>query len=258
MDLMPLVLQVGDCVTGWGEIRTDDDGVWFVVVHAVPLMFRGDGPPAPRPVDAVRLLHHVPSAVATDFRDDGSIPGWATVTGIWLDGVIDVLEQTPVPPASARRTFGPRWVTPPGPKPVGGWPRGSAEDLYKVDTQALREDENCVSAIVYRPHSNRAVMVVAATDVGMAESMWRPVLGRRVLIVQSQWSKGQLAAVRDELVENWDDWTIGLVSEVVDEHSQTRVEALILRVMPAMAAWARAVPDGILQIHPTLRPDLQA
>jgi hypothetical protein len=254
MDLMPLVFQVGDRVTGWGEIRNDDDGVWFMPVRAVGLMFRADGRPPPRPANAVRLLHHDPSGVATDFGDDGSIPGWAGITGIWLGGVIDVLAQTPVPPASARRTFGPRWITPPGPKPICGWPPGSADDLYEVDTQALREDENCVSAIVYRPHENSAVMVVAATDVDEAESLWRPVLGRRLQIVQSRWSSPQLTALGDELAVHWNEWAIGLVSQVVDEHSQTRVEAIMLRVMPSTAAWARAVPDGILQIHPTLRP----
>ncbi len=47
MDLMPLVLQVGDRVTGWGQIRTDDESDWLLPAHAVPLMFRAG--PGPRP-----------------------------------------------------------------------------------------------------------------------------------------------------------------------------------------------------------------
>lgn len=196
--------------------------------------------------------------MATDFGDDGSIPGWSRVTGIWLGGAIDVLTHTSDPPAYARRTLGPRWTTPPGPKPIRGWPRGSADNLHNSDTQALRDTDNCVSAIVYRPTANCAVMVVAATDVDEAESVWRPVLGQRLRIVQNRWSKGQLAAVTDELVAHWADWTIGAVTGLVDEDSQSQVEATVLRVVPAMAAWATAVPQGLLQINPTLRPTKSA
>ncbi len=39
MNLSALVFDIGDQVTGWGQIRYDDDGVWFDPAH--PITFAG-------------------------------------------------------------------------------------------------------------------------------------------------------------------------------------------------------------------------
>lgn len=146
-------------------------------------------------------------------------------------------------------------MTPPCPPPPGDWPAGSAQDLFKTDLKFLIDADNCVSTVMFRPRPDSVVMVVVATNTEEAEAAWRPVLGPRLCIVRSRWTKGQLDQVRDDLVSRWEEWTISAIGGPIAEDAQRSVDALVLRVMPGMAAWARDLPDGLFHVTPTLRPD---
>jgi hypothetical protein len=226
--------------------------VWFDPPHSESLAGLRRGRRHPRSVHAVRLVGGDPLMVATEHNENGCIPGWATVEGTWLGDFIQVLTQTSTPPASARRAFMPQWVTPPCAPPEEGWPAGSQDELVTIDMRALRDADNCVTTVVYRPRPDSVVMVVTAVDVAEAERVWRPVLGSRLCVVQSRWSKRQLEKVRADLRSQWDDWTISSFGSPVGEDGQTYVAAKLLRVTPDLAAWARDIPEGLFEVDPTL------
>lgn len=93
MEYASLVLHPDDPVHGWGRIRDDADGSWFEPDHAIAL---GRGADDRRWPDAVRLYNHDPTGVAVGF-DTGSIPNWATITGIWRGDSILASSTSPIP-----------------------------------------------------------------------------------------------------------------------------------------------------------------
>lgn len=254
MDLSEMVFDVGVCVTGWGEIRADDDGVWFDPPHAIPLIGLPPGKWLPRSDNAIRLLDHDPGH---DTAGTGSPGGgqWSTITGIWVGEAIKILSHVPTSPSDRYpEPMFPDWTVPPCPAPDQGWPAGTQQDLMELDLADLRASENCVTTVTYRPRNDSVVLVVAATDVATAEEQWRPLLGARLCVVQSRWSKRQLEEVTDVLLGGWQHWAISMISRPVDDHAQSSVDTEVLRVPPDLAKWAAGLPDGILEVRPTLTP----
>lgn len=253
MDLSGLVVGVGDVVRGWGAIRGFRGDVWFDPPHSIPLSYFGPGHQAPLSEYAVRLIGGDPLAVCAEFTDDGGIPGWATVTGTWLGDAILVHEQDPRPPRDHRPdnpSIPP--TNPPCPEPPGGWPAGTPDDILTHHLPDLVRSENCVATAFFPPRPGSTVVVVAVSDVAAAEQAWRPRLGERLGIVPSRWSTAELEAVTSTLCEHWDEWTISHIARPTGEHLQSTVEPRLFRVTPGMAAWAAALPDGILDPRPSL------
>ena len=250
-----LVFGPGDRVTGWGCIRESGDGVWFDRPPPVPLNFSGR--PWPLSPDAVRLEDADLGAVATAFAADGSLPGWATVTGVWLGDRVRVEEQSPVPPPSWRRSAqGPSWTRPPCPPPGGGWPTGGSgarTNNLEFDLGDLSSTGAVVTAVTFRPGPDQRVLVVAATDEGAAERRLRPQLGAQLCIVPSRWTRAQLDATYAVLGDHR-DWTVGRLTRSVGEDGQAHVDAAVLRVLPEMADWAMTLPDDLLRIDVALVP----
>lgn len=249
-----LVFEPGDRVTGWGWVREAEGGIWFDPPQAVPLIF---GQPLPLSRDAVRLEGADPGVVATDFGADGSIPGWATVTGIWRGDRIAVETQSPVPPASRRPTAGPWLTRPPCPPPAGGWPVGvngrKAENLT-FDCGDLLATGAAVASAQFRPGPDQMVIVVAAADERAVERWLRPQLGPQLCVVKSRWTRGQLDAVTATLREKQEAWTANTFGESVGDDGQAYVTTTVLRVTADMADWVTALPDGLLRVSPLLVP----
>ena len=251
-----MVFDVGDRVTGWGEIRSDDDGVWFDPPHAIPLIGLPPGQRLPRSNNAIRLLD-LDADPDLGAQRTGSVSGgrWSTVTGIWLGEAIRVLSQVPLAPADRYAEPAlPDWTVPPCSAPDGGWPSGTQQDLMELDLFDLRASENCVTTVTYRPRVDSVVLVVAATDVAAAEAQWRPVVGPRLCVVRSRWSKHQLEEVTGALRAGWQRWAISMISRPVDNQARSSVDTEVLRVVPDLARWAARVPEGILEVRATLTP----
>ncbi len=250
-----LVFDVGDRVTGWGWIRESDDGVWFDPPHTVSLVFTGR--PVPMSRYAVRLDGADLGAVATDFGEDGSIPGWATVTGVWRGDQIEVEGQSPVPPAPQRRGPWTRMTRPPCPPPPGGWLTGvngpEAENL-DVDPGDLLTSGAAVTLAQFRPGPDQLVIVVAAADEEAVEAWLRPQLGPRLCVVRSRWTRAQLDAAYAVLRDKWGDWTADTFGEGTDDDGQAYLETRLFRVLPEMANWAAGLPDDLLRVSPVLTP----
>lgn len=97
MDVSRYVFDVGDTVTGWGEIVQADDGIWFDPPHMVAaILFDPPRPRRPSPL-AVRLVGADPLMV-TAGEADGFGAGWASITGIWRGDAIEAVAQSVVRP----------------------------------------------------------------------------------------------------------------------------------------------------------------
>ena len=179
--------------------------------------------------------------------------GGMTITGIWLNGSIQVQTQHRLAPRDQSAPIRATWELPADLEPARGWPVGTDDDIHAVDTNDLR-DANCVAVVRCQPRPDSVVLAVAATDVAAAEAAWRPRLGARVCVVHSRWSKAELDAVTSTPLQHWVDWAIEFIGHPVDEHFQSSVDVTLLAVTPALASWAESLPADILTVQPTLTP----
>ena len=126
-------MREGDRAAATGCLVRNDLGDWFQ--PALPIAEPGGLERRVRAVwkGAVQVAGADLDAVAGRFAGDGSVEGWATVTGIWSGEQLRVGRQdAPVPGLAAHAL----WVTPPCPPPEGGWPaverRGDIELSYDL------------------------------------------------------------------------------------------------------------------------------
>lgn len=164
-----MIFDIGDRVTGWGEIRADDDGVWFDPPHALPLIGLPPGRRLPRSSNAIRLLDHDPGRNNTAVTDSRGRLKWSMITGIWVGDAIRILSCVPTSPSDRYPEMeGSGLAVRRVPAPDQGWPVGTQQDLMELDLADLRASENCVTTVTYRPRGDSVVLVVAATDVAAA------------------------------------------------------------------------------------------
>lgn len=146
-----MIFDIGDRITGWGEIKADDDGVWFDPPHAIPLIGLPPGRPLPRSSNAIRLLDHDPSGQDTAVTDSRGGRNWSKITGIWVGDAIRILAYVPTSPSDRYPQREVRdWTVPPCPTPGQGWPVGTQQDLMELDLADLRASKNCVTTVTYR------------------------------------------------------------------------------------------------------------
>ncbi|HJX99215.1 MAG TPA: hypothetical protein VJ351_00235, partial [Streptosporangiaceae bacterium] len=103
---------------------------------------------------AVRVAGADFGAVTARFEKDGSVEGWAAVTGIWSGEQLRVERQDASVPEPAAHA---RWVTPPCPAPDGGWPaterRGDVELSY--DLGDLASTGAATAVTLFHPGKNQ-------------------------------------------------------------------------------------------------------
>jgi hypothetical protein len=257
VDAESLVLADGDEVTAWGRLVRDDRAIWFEPPLPVPLVYWQD-PPVRRPGrGAVTVAGASLDHVADRRERDGLAEGWATLTGTWSSGGLEVVGQDPrARPADDQDDLG-DWDVPPCPPPTGGWPRsgrGREHDNLSFDLADLEQTGAAVAVTTFRPGKRQLVLVVAAADIEAVEAQLRPQLGARLCVVPSQWTRPELRAVLDHLSGRWEDWNIYSAGEINTSQGQAQVTARLARVLPEMAAWAAPLPDGILALRPWLIP----
>ncbi len=124
--------------------------------------------------------------------------GNATIYGWWLDDRISVFRQTDEPPEPVVR---PHLVDPPCEAPPGGRPHptgGQSPDAVLFDP-GEREGAEAIMVSIFRPDPDRAVLVVAATDIAVVEAQLRPQLDDRLCVVASRPTRQQLDETRKYL-----------------------------------------------------------
>lgn len=248
MDAFGMVLRDGDLVSASGRLVRQRATDWF----EPPLPVAAIGGPRvvrpPSPV-AVRVVGADFSTLSGRFKDSGAVEGFATLTGIWSAGQLDVREQTAPLPRIDRV---PRWVRPPCQPPEGGWP--PARGHLRFDMSDVQDVEAVVQVTVFRPGPGQEVLVVAATDPAAVEAMLRPRLGPRLCLVPSRWTKAELDAVRRHLHARHRSWNLLRLGQSADEDGQAYIGVELARVSPETASWAASMPTGILSLDPWLRP----
>ena len=250
MDLDELVVRDGDWVTASGRlvrVRGRED-TWFEPPAPVPAV---GGSRVVRPVSpaAVKATGADFGELANRFEDSGTEEGFATLTGIWSAGHLQVGCQAAPAAGDDRR---PRWVTPPCPAPADGWPRHDAS--LRFDLGDLRETGAAVEVTVFRPGQGQEVLVVAAADQAAVEARMRPQLGPRLCVVASKWTTAELAAVRAHLHARHRAWNLLRLGQATGEDGQACIAATLTRVPPEIASWAAAQPPGIVSLDPWLQP----
>jgi hypothetical protein len=250
MSARELVFGVGDLVTGWGRVVSDDDGDWLDLARVVPLsLSRDDRPRSQR--CSVRLVGVDVAGVPDAFGPGHVAPGLLTVTGIWRDMVIEVRSQTPTRLAPPPR---PAWKQPPCPPPPGGWPRGARDENLTFDLADLLDSGAAVTVGTFRPGRDQAVLVVAASDIGAVRRVLGPQLPDRLCVVPSRFSREQLDDVRRYLARHRSGWGVEISSETMDDRAQFSFSVELLRVTADVADWVDSLPAGMLTLTPALRP----
>lgn len=246
-------MRDGDRAAATGRLVRNDLGDWFE--PAFPIAEPGGVERRVRSVwrGAVRVVGADFDAVADRFERDGVVEGWATVTGAWSGGQLQVERQdAPIPQPAAHA----RWVRPPCPLPDGGWPatrrRGDVELSY--DLGDLADTGAAVAVTVFHPSRSQAVLVVAAADLAAVEARLRPQLGRSLCVVPSRWTTDQLDSVRDHLQRRWQSWGLYQLGAQHAEDGQAYIAARLVRVRPEIADWAASLPSGIVALEPWLIP----
>ncbi|MGD0701155.1 MAG: hypothetical protein ABSA02_14865 [Trebonia sp.] len=246
MDADGLVVHDGGLVTASGRLVRDRAGDWLeprAMVAAVggPRVIRPPGPAA------VRVAGADFGDLAGRFENAGAVEGFATLTGLWSAGQLLVQEQTASTPGEARV---PRWVTPPGLPPAGGWPPGR----LRFDMNDVRDIAAVVAVTVFRPAPEQEVLVVAATDPAAVEALLGPRLGARLRVVPSRWTKAELDTARGHLQARHRSWGILRLGQSADGDGQAYIAVDLARVLPEIALWAASIPTGIVSLNPWLRP----
>lgn len=244
MDVRALVFGDGDVVSGWGSLKVDSDGEWLDCIHYVPLV---SSLRSSRSQFSVRLLGGGIGSVLGDRNDVG-----ATVTGVWRDDAIEVRSVAAGPGPSP---ITPSTSTPPCPPPTSGWRRGRVDENLEFDVAELLANGAAVRVATFRPSRDQAVLVVAATDVAAVESALRPRFDGRLCVVQSRWTRAQVDDVKQVLLEHMRDWRVDAVgSGGMSDAGQPVVNAMLVRVTPAIAEWAETIDDDLLRLEPSIVP----
>jgi len=245
VDVRSMVFGDGDVVTTSGRPVVDEDGEWLDLARSVPLMFSNE--PRPRSTFSVRLVGGDLAAAVREFG--GPHPDrFITVVGTWRSDAIEVSSFSRyAPPASVER-----WTKPPCPPPEGGWPRGPRDVRPNVDFSDLLASGAAVTVAIFWPSRTQAVIVVAASDIAAVEAELRPLLGERLCVVPSRWSRAELAAARAPVEARFDEWPLQSVGESVDDAGQAQLHVNLVRVTPDVVAWADGVPDGMLVLEASL------
>ena len=253
MEFDALVLRDGDRVTATGLLIRNDQGDWLQPHLPIPLPARGERRVGSVWRGAVRITGADFAALANRVEQDGAVQGSATVTGVWSGDQLRVDQQTPPP---SRAAWVNPWVIPPCPPPPGGWPPATpwGDMPLKYDLGDLHATGAAVAVTLFRPSEDRAVLVVAASDLAAVEARLRPQLGVLLCVVPSRWTKAQLDEIGDYLWERREQWQLFEWGPHHTDDGQARMTARLARVLPEIAAWADSLPDGMVALDPWLAP----
>lgn len=254
MNTQSYVLVAGEDVRATGRLVRTGEGDWFDPPLPRTLIGWPGGAPAPRPSPlAIRVEGAEFDRVSHRYERDGCIDGLATVYGVWLEDRIRVHHQTNEGPAG----WYPTWSDPPCPPPDGGWPHGMNGrhgDNLDFDLGDLEETGAAVTTVVFRPGSDQAVLVVAASDIAAVETRLRPQLLDRLCVIPSRWTREQLDTAQRHLTSMAGRWQLYEWGPRCDEQAQATMTAALVKVTDEIAQWIASQPDGLVVVNPSVMP----
>ena len=248
-DAQRLVVEPGDRVRAAGRFVQLDGADWLDLAQTSGLVGRSRPWKSHRSVRLVGAdAEAIPAGGRT--RDPSVIPCGVRVVGVWRDDTIFVEAQSPVPSPAPQRPA-PSFTLP---APVGGW---NVEDQFQ-EIQGL-EELRAAGTIVrdgwLRDDSGALLLRVAAADVDAVERLLAGQLPRRLCVVQSRYSAGQLREVADMFAAHAKEWGFEAWSyQSMDAQCQPYADVILTRVNGELATWADTLPDGLLTLHPAMTP----
>jgi hypothetical protein len=253
VELSSLVLAEGRAASACGRVVKADDGTWFEppLPVARPLFAPGHEPAPQRSGLGIRAEGVDLFRLGRRREKDGTVEGWAFLSGVWRDGTLTVTEQG-LPPDDLRSPAMQAWTTPPGDPPPDGWPVGEVDADLGVGDDL--QGPEVVAVTMFRPTSRQVVAVIASEDPDLTRRRLGAALDGRLCVVQSKWSADQVREVRAALDANHDAWLLYSWGASAGEDGQRQLTVKALRVTLGFAEFAAEVPDGLLAIEPWLKP----
>lgn len=247
----------GDTVTGSGRLVQERGGsVLFCGNESTDDVGYAPGQePAPKACgDGVPLEGADLAAVAERFEKAGAVEGFATITGTWRAGTVQVKEQSPRAEPFTDLA-GLREV--PCPEPEGGWPVTSEGDNMDAEMATVHQSGRVQVGpdrfALLRPSTTQAVLGYAVPDEAarvQAQAVLDELVPNRTCVVVARHTEAQIAAVQQV------DWMpfggvhgygVGLRA------MQAVVHVWVLVVTEPMAAEAARQPEGLVELIPDLR-----
>jgi len=253
VDVAGLLLGEDDRCVAFGRVVDIAGQTTFEppLFMALPRYGPGEAP-APRPSGLGVAVRGVDSTRLLDRREkDGALEGWATLAGRWSENGLAVVDQRlerPVAPARDQR-----WVFPPCPEPERGWSAGGDVDVPAA-YERLQSSGAAVHATVFRPAAHSAVLVVAATDPVAVTDELVPLLGDRVCVITSRYTRVEVDTVRQELMADFAGWQAYASGTTSDAQGQPVLTLDVVRVLPDLVDRARHWPPRLVAVNAWLAP----
>lgn len=253
VDVAGLLLREGDRCVAFGRVvdvsgRTTFEPPLFITLP----YYRPGEAPAPRPSGLGVAVRGVDSTRLLDRREkDGASEGWATLIGHWLEDELAVVGQRLERPV--QQAHDQRWVFPPCPQPEQGWPIG--EDVHVPAAYAPLESSGAaVHATVFRPTARSAVLVVAAADSATVTDELVPLLGDRLCVIASRYTRVEVDRVRQEIMTDFASWQAYGSGTTSDVQGQPVLTLDVVRVLPDLVDRARHWPPRLVAVNAWLAP----
>lgn len=248
------MLRDGDRAKACGRVVALGDECWFDPPLPVLLPYFPPGrEPAPKPSGlGVRVEGVDLEQLSRRRHKDGATEGWTCLSGIWRDGRLIVREQEGDSDATPSPVT--RWQLPPCDPPAGGWPTGGVDQNIEFEGDVDLHGAEVVAVTMFRPSSRQVVAVIASEDPALTRRRLGALLGDRLCVVQSTWTRAQVVDVRDQLDAHFHDWTLFECGETAGEDGQLEISVRPVRVLPGLAEFVAAVPEGLLAVDPWLKP----
>lgn len=248
-----MVLREDAACSAFGRVVFSAGRLTFEPPLPRALVFYGPGrEPAPRPSGLGVAVRGVDTNRLLGRRDkEGAYEGWATLTGAWRNGLLDVDDQRPERPHHRSEEIA--WTAPPCREPSGGWPAGGELELPDAH-EALVLARTVVASTIFRPVDRGPVLVVAASDPQLVADELVPLLGGRVCIVKTRYTAQEVDAVRHEIDANFEAWQACTSGTTSDSGGQVLLTLELVRVVPEVVERASAWPGHLVAVRPWLTP----
>jgi len=245
----------GDTVTGSGRLVQEPGG---------PVLFCGNESTTdvgyapgqePAPVacgDGIPLEGADLTAVADRFEKAGAVEGFATVTGTWRAGTVQVQQQGP-----PTRPAGPTYEPAPCPAPAGGWPVTAERDNMSAEI-ALVNASGRVSVgpnrfALIRPSRDQVLLGYAVPDEAaraQAQAALDELVPDRACVVVARHTDAEVDAAR---AVDWFGFGGVRGHGLGMDRLQPVLHVWVLVLTEPMTAEAARHPDGLVELVPDLR-----
>lgn len=258
---LPAILVDGDVVGATGRVASvPGQPVRFCAPVAVADVGYAPGKEPPPAGCALGLdVVGVNLATLTGRREkQGAVEGWAYLRGVYRAGTLSVTVQSKA--LSSPADFDADWVTPPCPKPAGGWltmGRGQNPTALqtKLDAFMAAHKNEVTSSAIFRPTDTQVVMVVVADHPDLVHAS----LGANssaLCVVKSGFTSAQVAAAESAVMSlaggSSSDNGIYESGPRTLSDGQPAIGLSAVMVTPALRALAAAFPPGLIRVQPWL------